>query len=97
MLFVILILFILFGLENVILRALVGNPNRHIPQAQHPPPTTDVSQKDTPASMYTLETRYQPIPQKVLPNQTEPRLYYIEPAKAEQPSPPNSSAAKEGK
>lgn len=39
----------------------------------------------TPASMYTLETRYQPIPPKVLPKTKEPRVYYIEPKREEQP------------
>lgn len=35
--------------------------------------------------MYTLETRYQPIPPKVLPKSKEPRVYYIEPKRDEQP------------
>ncbi len=73
-------------LENVVLRALVGDPNRHKPLAQHPPATTHKALEEIPASMYTLETRYQPIPPKVLPKPTEPRVYYIDSQQAGQPS-----------
>ena len=52
----------------MILRSLVGDPHRHKPQAQHPLPATTTNQEQLPASMYTLETRYQPIPPKVLPH-----------------------------
>jgi hypothetical protein len=70
--------------ENVVLRTLVGDPTRHKTSLQHPPPTTPTIQQATPASMYTLETRYRPIPPKVLPKQTGTTLYYIESQKAEE-------------
>jgi hypothetical protein len=42
--------------------------------------------------MYTLETRYRPIPAKVLPKQTEPQVYYIDSQKegppTSEPTPP---------
>ena len=85
-------------IENVILRALVGDPKRHKPLAQHPAPTTTApSQEAIPASMYTLETRYRPIPQKVLPPPTKAKVYYIEGQKPEQDSEPNPVIANEGK
>lgn len=46
--------------------------------------------------MYTLETRYRPIPPKVLPKQTEPRLYYIDSQKAGQTSRPSSPMVQVG-
>ncbi|CAF1174927.1 unnamed protein product [Rotaria sp. Silwood1] len=64
--------------EKVVLRTLVGDPNRHKPLVHHPPPTTKKSQDEIPASMYTLETRQRPIPSKVLPKPTEATLYYID-------------------
>jgi hypothetical protein len=80
----------------VVLRALVGDPNRHKPLAQHPPPTTIDSQKATQASMYTLETRYRPIPQKVLPKPTETPLSYTDSKKAGQSPAPSPPVTKEG-
>lgn len=56
-----------FRLENVVLRALVGDPHRHKPLAEHSPPSDALSSAKLPASMYTLETRHKPIPQRVLP------------------------------
>lgn len=53
--------------ENVVLRALVGDPHRHKPLAEHSPPSDALSSAKLPASMYTLETRHKPIPQRVLP------------------------------
>ena len=47
--------------------------------------------------MYTLETRYQPIPSKVLPNSKEPRVYYIESKREEQALVQNAGMTKEGK
>ncbi|CAF0755209.1 unnamed protein product [Rotaria sordida] len=70
--------------EQIVLRALIGNPNRHKPLVQHPPPTTNKSQDATPAPMYTLETRNRPIPSRVLPKSKEPTVYYIEPKRVEQ-------------
>ncbi|CAF3902509.1 unnamed protein product [Rotaria sordida] len=64
--------------EQTVLRALIGDPARHKPLVQHPPPTTDKSQDAIPAPMYTLETRHRPIPSKVLPKPTDATLYYIE-------------------
>ena len=77
-----------FGIENVVLRSIVGDPNRHKPQAQHPTPTTTTSQEPLPAAMYTLDTRYQPIPPKVLPQPAQARLYYLNSNKSEQTSAP---------
>ncbi|CAF2479442.1 unnamed protein product [Rotaria sp. Silwood2] len=81
--------------EKVVLRALVGDPNRHRPLAQHPSPTTSKSQNAIPASMYTLETRYRSIPSKVLPKSTEATFYYIEPKQVEQTSPRSVPLSKE--
>jgi hypothetical protein len=86
-----------FSIENVVLRTLVGDPTRHKTSLQHPPPTTPTIQQATPASMYTLETRYRPIPPKVLPKQTGTTLYYIESQKAEENSAPNPPITREGK
>ena len=79
----------LYELENVILRAIVGDPKRHRPLAQHAAPTTTAVQEATPASMYTLETRYQPIPPKVLPQPTTAKVYYIESQREEQTTGPH--------
>jgi hypothetical protein len=43
------------------------------------------SPEKQPASMYTLETRYQPIPAKVLPKNTDPRVYYIDSKRTDEP------------
>lgn len=61
----------------MVLRALVGDPNRHKPLAHHPSATGTTPEEVLPASMYTLETRYQSIPPKALPNPTSSRLYYL--------------------
>ncbi|CAF1595578.1 unnamed protein product [Adineta ricciae] len=73
--------------DSVVLRALVADPNRHKPLAKHtptsanppPPPQAPktVSSEPIPTSMYTLESRYRSIPEKVLPKTTGPRMYYI--------------------
>lgn len=47
--------------------------------------------------MYTLETRYRPIPSKVLPNSKEPRVYYIESKREEQALVQNAGTREEGK
>lgn len=80
----------------MVLRVLVGNPNQHKAQAHHPPPTTAAVQEDIPASMYTLETRYQPIPPRVLPKPSEARLYYIDTKQAGQPTASDPPITKEG-
>lgn len=46
---------------------MVGNPHRHKPLAEHAPPSDAISSAKLPASLYTLETRYRPIPPRVLP------------------------------
>ena len=90
----------------MVLRALVGDPNRHKPLAQHaipstnasqqPLPTTTSAQDSIPTAMYTLESRYRPIPQKVLPKSTEPKLYHIEANNREQSPTPDPPVTKKG-
>jgi hypothetical protein len=46
--------------------------------------------------MYTLETRYQPIPPRVLPKPSEARLYYIDTKQAGQPTASDPPITKEG-
>jgi hypothetical protein len=69
---------------------LVGNPNRHKPLAEHRPLNKPVGEEKAPAAMYALETRYRPIPNKVLPSTTDEShvLYHIEPKQARQSTPP---------
>ncbi|CAF0861553.1 unnamed protein product [Adineta ricciae] len=63
--------------ENVVLRSIVGTSDRHVPLVEHRSPSS-VSVLDAPsASMYTLGTRYQPIPQQYLPKKSDPKAYYI--------------------
>ncbi len=69
---------IIIILENIVLRTLVGDPNRHTPLADHRSTSSILSQEKQDASMYTLQTRYQPIPTKVLPKNSDPRVYYID-------------------
>ena len=59
----------------------------HYPLSDYPPSQIPAT------SMYTLETRYQPIPAKALPKANDPRVYYMEsdrrtpiPMPAEQPA-----------
>jgi hypothetical protein len=56
-----------FVIESVILRALVGNPNRHKPLADHRIKSQAVTQEINPAAMYVIETSSRPIPVKALP------------------------------
>ena len=77
-----------FSSKDTVLRALVGDPHRHQPLAEHHEPASIATRANEPASMYTLETRYRPIPPKVLPQRTEPELFHIEPRKAEPLDPP---------
>ncbi|CAF0831413.1 unnamed protein product [Adineta ricciae] len=85
--------------DSVVLRALAADPNRYKPLAQHaptsenrPPPSQapkTVSSEPVPTSMYTLESRYRSIPEKVLPKTTGPRMYYINSENEQrEPSPP---------
>jgi len=70
-------------IENVVLRSITGDPNRYTPLVEHQPPPIFPQQKE-PASMYTLETRYRPIPPEVLPKTTDPRVYYIDSNRTEE-------------
>lgn len=70
--------------ENIVLRSLVGDPNRHVPLADHSPASIYSNEDKQPASLYTLETRYQPIPSKVLPKANDPRVYYIDSVRREE-------------
>ena len=60
-------------IENIALRNLVGDPNRYTPIADHMPITTSPTKPLS--SMYTIETRYQPFPPRVLP---KPKVFYLE-------------------
>jgi len=46
--------------------------------------------------MYTLESRYRPIPEKVLPKSAEPKLYHIEPDTTEESPKLDPPVTKEG-
>jgi len=46
--------------------------------------------------MYTLETRYRPIPPKVLPKSTGTKVYHIDSQNAEQTSEPSPTITREG-
>ncbi|CAF1009575.1 unnamed protein product [Adineta steineri] len=91
--------------ENVILRALTTDPNRHKPLAQHTSPSTnppsqarstaDSTFGQTPTAMYTIDTQFRPIPEKVLPRHTETRLYFISPNNKEPIQSPTSPVNKE--
>ena len=78
------------NVENVVLRALVGDPTRHKPLADHQPLRKTAGEEKEPAAMYTLETRYRPIPRKVLPPAAVAShvLYHIEPQQTGQQTPP---------
>lgn len=88
-----------FKTDSVVLRALAADPNRYKPLAQHapaptnPPPASKVPEKVSnepiPTAMYTLESRYRSIPDKVLPKTTGSRMYYINSENEQrEPSPP---------
>ena len=63
---------IFFDLETVVLRSMVGNPNRHTAKAQHQPfPTGE------PVTLYTLDTA-EPISTKVLPKKPQSKVFYID-------------------
>jgi hypothetical protein len=47
--------------------------------------------------MYTLETRYRPIPPKVLPQPTKSKVNYLESPKLEENSVPNPVKMQEGR
>jgi hypothetical protein len=71
--------FLIIIIENMVLRSLVGDPNRHTPSGEHTSPSMISSEGKPLSSMYTLETRYQPIPARVLPKKTEKtKIYYME-------------------
>jgi len=82
--------FLLYYIENTVLRNLEGDPNRHTSVVDQRPPSTIFAQQQPP-SMYTLETRYQPIPAKVSPTKNEPRVYYIGAQRDEEPAIINES------
>ena len=68
----------------MVLRTLVGDPNRHIPLADHEPSSRFYPDEKT-SAMYVVETRYQPIPTKVLPKSTDPKIYYMDSNRSEEP------------
>ncbi|UJR10085.1 hypothetical protein I4U23_014307 [Adineta vaga] len=73
--------------ENVVLRSLVPDSERHVPLVEHRSPST-VSVLDVPtASMYTVGTRYQSIPPKYLPKKTDPKVYFLDSRQAEELTP----------
>jgi hypothetical protein len=63
----------------------VGDPNRHTPLVQHASPSMNSLEQNQPSSMYTIQTRYQPIPSRVLPKRSEPKVYYIGSKQEEEP------------
>ncbi len=69
--------------ENVVLRTPVGNSNRHTPWADRRTPSTISSPEKPLASMYALETRYQPSPARLLPKRTDSNLVRESPVKNE--------------
>ncbi|CAM4856367.1 unnamed protein product [Rotaria socialis] len=82
--------------EKVVMRALVGNPNRHKPLAQHSPPiVTTTSDALPPASMYTLEPRNQPISPRVLPRTVQAEVYYMAPQQTQAPPASNDPKIEE--
>ena len=76
--------FVCIVVENMVLRSLVGDPIRHVPLADHRPPSTYSTGEKPTAALYTLDTRYQPIPSKALPKPTDPRIYYIDSIRREE-------------
>ncbi|CAF2199625.1 unnamed protein product [Rotaria magnacalcarata] len=82
--------------DKVVLRALVGNPNKHKPLAQHSPLiVTTTPDKPPPASMYTLESRNRPIPERVLPKTAQTKVYYLEPQETQAPPASNDQKIEE--
>ena len=63
---------------------MVGDPNRHVPLADHQPPSTYSNDEKPLASLYILETRYQPIPSKALPKPSDPRVSHIDSIRREE-------------
>lgn len=76
-----------YVLDRVILRAIVGDPNRHKPLAEHTPPSTKTPTEGDLEPMYTIEPRNRKIPEKVLPKKIQVKVEYLEPKKVEPASP----------